>query len=193
MKYFWNPFIKIAGGKALVLGLAGLAVSAACSAFSGLHAHYLLQFGPAARDAAWISALEYLIIWLVPAAVFYGMGAALSRSRVRAIDVFGTTAFALLPLVVMNLLQFVPGVGAIFVEVDRRTIDLVQLSETMSSPVFIANAIVSLAVLVLTVVWMFNAVKVSCNLRGGRLWGVFLTGFIVGGTVVSGFLIRLLR
>ncbi len=66
-KNFFSPFTKIAGAKALLWGLAGLAVSVAAASFSGFHAHGLMQFGGASRDAWWLSALEYLIIWLIPA------------------------------------------------------------------------------------------------------------------------------
>jgi hypothetical protein len=77
---FISPFEKVAGWTALAWGLAGLAVSAVVSAFSGWQANGLLQFGPGAPETAWwVPVLTDLIIWLGPALLFYGLGAALSR------------------------------------------------------------------------------------------------------------------
>ena len=206
-KNFFNPFVKTAGGKALLWGVAGLAVSAAAAYFSRWHAHGLLHFGPAPRDAAWISALEYLIIWLVPAAIFYGMGSALSRSRIRPVDIFGTTAFALLPLVVANLAQLLPGIreslvafedaansaiagGTGIAGSDPEQLSLL-ITETMIRPAFILNVVISMVVVALMVIRLFNAVKIACNLKGGRLWAVYLIG-LIGGDIICRQLIRLM-
>lgn len=175
----------------MLWGAAGLAVSAAAALFSGWHACGLLHFGPAPRDGWWISALEYLIIWLVPAAIFYALGAVLSRSRVRAIDVFGTTAFALLPLAVMNLAWLMPGTGEVLAVVKEPVFDIARFVEVTAQPIFIAHAVVTLAMLALMAVWLFNAVKVSCNLRSGRLWAVYLAG-LAGGDVLCRMLIGMM-
>jgi hypothetical protein len=192
MQNFWNPFTKIAGGKALFWGLAGLTVSVVCANFCGWHAHGLLHFGPTPRDAWWIFALEYLTIWLVPAALFYGLGAALSRSRIRPVDVFGTTAFALLPLAAMNLVlsPFNKKAWGIIGTTDTAT-GIMEPTAVFTSPQFIVSAIATIISVVLMLIWMFNAVKVSCNLKGGRLWTVYLVG-VMGGDIVCRLLIGLL-
>ncbi len=194
-KTFFSPSLRIAGGRALLIGVAGLAVCIATATFNGWHAHGLLHFGPAPRDAWWVSLVEYLTIWLVPAAIFYGMGAALSRSKARAIDVFGTTAFALLPLVVMNLWHLIPGVSELWSHFNNDfwggvananrggETDLGAMFETMTRPMFWIEIVISLAVLALMVVWLFNAVRVSCNLRGWRLWTTYLVGLLIGDMI----------
>jgi hypothetical protein len=200
MQNFWNPFTKIAGAKALVWGLAGLAVSVVASFFSGWRTNGLLQFGPAGPDSAWwVYALTALILWLVPALLFYGLGAALSRSRIRPVDIFGTTAFALLPLAVSSLVWLLPGLKELAGAFYESTMTIREAASTstpldvnavmtpvkavMTNPVFIIATIVSMAAMVLMLIWLFNAVKVSCNLRGGRLWAVYLVGILVGDIV----------
>jgi hypothetical protein len=208
MQNFWNPFTKIAGGKALAWGLAGLAVSVVAPFFSGWHANGLLQFGPAGPDSAWWEyALTALILWLVPALLFYGLGAALSRSRIRPVDIFGTTAFALLPLTVSNLAWLLPGLkepaGALYesamairaVTSTSTPLDvdavMTPVRAVMTNPMFIIATIVAIAAIVLMLIWLFNAVKVSCNLRGGRLWAAYLVG-VIGGDIVCRLLIGLM-
>ncbi len=195
MKDFWAPAGRIAGSRALFFGLGGLVVSMVCAALSGWHAHGLLHFGPAPANAWWVFAVEYLAIWLVPGAIFYGLGAWLSTSRVRAVDVFGTTAFALLPLAVMNLFQLLPGVGEIWSNFSADfwggvananrggAADLGAMFETMTRPLFWIDVVISLAVIVLMVIWLFGAVRVSCNLRGWRLWTTYLAGVLIGDAI----------
>lgn len=103
-----NPFERIAGLKALLWGLAGMVVSTALSFYSGWHYHGLLHFGPAPNPAWWCYAVEHLAVWLIPAVMFYLGGLLLSRSRIRMVDVLGTVVFAQLPLIVMNLFNFLP-------------------------------------------------------------------------------------
>ena len=65
-----NPFIRIAGMKALGWGVLGLAVSTWICWISGYHYHGLLHFGPAPNPAWWCYLAEHLIVWLIPALQF---------------------------------------------------------------------------------------------------------------------------
>lgn len=98
-----NPFYTIAGWKALAWGLLGMAVATAGSMAAHLHYHGLMHYGSAPNDSWWCYTAEHLVVWLVPAAIFYVAGLLLSSSRIRLIDVLGTTAFAQIPFAVMNL------------------------------------------------------------------------------------------
>ena len=103
-----NPFIRIAGMQALAWGILGLVISTLLSWASGYHYHGLLHFGPAPNPAWWCYLAEHLIVWLVPATLFYLGGLIFSHSKIRIIDVFGTILFAQLPMLVMNLINFLP-------------------------------------------------------------------------------------
>ena len=63
--------------------------------------------------------------------------------------------------------------------------------EMLAQPYFILAMILTLLglpFLILTLIWMFNALKVSCNLKQWKLWTVALIG-IIGGDVLCRFLI----
>lgn len=94
VKLIVNPFIRIAGGQALIWGFLGLIVSTLLCWISGYHYHGLLHFGPAPNPAWWCYLAEHLIVWLIPALLFYLGGLFLSHSRIRVIDVLGTVLFA---------------------------------------------------------------------------------------------------
>lgn len=186
VKLIVNPFIRIAGGQALIWGFLGLIVSTLLCWISGYHYHGLLHFGPAPNPAWWCYLAEHLIVWLIPALLFYLGGLFLSHSRIRVIDVLGTVLFAQLPLLGMNLISLLPAMRMM----SQMNMNM-SPEEMLAQPCFILAMILTLLglpFLILTLIWMFNALKVSCNLKQWKLWTVALIG-IIGGDVLCRFLI----
>ena len=186
VKLIVNPFIRIAGGQALIWGFLGLIVSTLLCWISGYHYHGLLHFGPAPNPAWWCYLAEHLIVWLIPALLFYLGGLFLSHSRIRVIDVLGTVLFAQLPLLGMNLISLWPAMRMM----SQMNMNM-SPEEMLAQPYFILAMILTLLglpFLILTLIWMFNALKVSCNLKQWKLWTVALIG-IIGGDVLCRLLI----
>ena len=186
VKLIVNPFIRIAGGQALIWGFLGLIVSTLLCWISGYHYHGLLHFGPAPNPARWCYLAEHLIVWLIPALLFYLGGLFLSHSRIRVIDVLGTVLFAQLPLLGMNLISLLPAMRMM----SQMNMNM-SPEEMLAQPYFVLAMILTLLglpFLILTLIWMFNALKVSCNLKQWKLWTVALIG-IIGGDVLCRLLI----
>ena len=186
VKLIVNPFIRIAGGQALIWGFLGLIVSTLLCWISGYHYHGLLHFGPAPNPAWWCYLAEHLIVWLIPALLFYLGGLFLSHSRIRVIDVLGTVLFAQLPLLGMNLISLLPAMRMM----SQMNMNM-SPEELLAQPYFVLAMILTLLglpFLILTLIWMFNALKVSCNLKQWKLWTVALIG-IIGGDVLCRLLI----
>lgn len=182
VKLIVNPFIRIAGGQALIWGFLGLIVSTLLCWISGYHYHGLLHFGPAPNPAWWCYLAEHLIVWLIPALLFYLGGLFLSHSRIRVIDVLGTVLFAQLPLLGMNLISLLPAMRMM----SQMNMNM-SPEEMLAQPYFILAMILTLLglpFLILTLIWMFNALKVSCNLKQWKLWTVALIGIIGGDCLV---------
>lgn len=184
-----NPFIRIAGVQALLWGALGLVISTVLSGLSDYHYHGLLHFGPASNPAWWCYLAEHLIVWLVPATLFYLGGRIFSHSRIRMVDVYGTVLFAQLPLLGMNLIYLLPPMQSV-AQIDPT----IPLAEILAIPDFYLAMLLSLLGLpfiLFSIVWMFQSVKVSCNLKKSPLWIVAVVG-IIGGDVLCRFLIALL-
>ncbi len=187
VKLIANPFIRIAGGQALIWGFLGLIVSTLLCWISGYHYHGLLHFGLAPNPAWWCYLAEHLIVWLIPALLFYLGGLFLSHSRIRVIDVLGTVLFAQLPLLGMNLISLLPAMRMM----SQMNMNM-SPEEMLAQPYFVLAMILTLLglpFLILTLIWMFNALKVSCNLKQWKLWTVALIG-IIGGDVLCRLLIE---
>lgn len=183
-----NPFERIAGFQALGWGLLGMVVSTVICYLSGWHYHGLLHFGPAPNPAWWCYAIEHLVVWIVPAVLFYLGGLILSRSKIRVIDVLGTVAFAQLPLILMNLFNLLPPIQNM-TKVDMN----IPPAELLAQPGFLVGvwlSLIGVVFLVWALVWMFNALKVSCNLKGYPL-GILYCIAVFGGDVLCRYLIRL--
>ena len=182
VKLLYNPFERIAGYPALGWGVLGLIVSTLISYWSGWHYNGLLQFGPAANPALWRFAAEHAVVWLVPALLFYGGGLLLSKSKIRIVDVLGTVAFAQLLLIGMNLVYSLPAVRAML---DMEAVLSGAIGKGEIWLIFLGSVF-----LVWTLVWMFSALKVSCNLKGFRLVFVYIIG-IAGGDILCRLIISM--
>lgn len=176
-----NPFTRIAGYQALGWGVAGIALSTLLSILSGWHYHGLLHFGPAPNSAWWCFMVEHLTVWLVPSLLLYVGSLLLSRSRIRAVDVFGTVAFAQLPFLFMDAFNFLPPMQYLL----TFNADIAPTA-MLSQPNFLLAVWLSLFTFIFIVwvlYWMFKALKVSTNLKGYRL-GILYAIAIVGGDVI---------
>ena len=183
-----NPFIRIAGTQALLWGALGLVVSTLLSWLSGYHYHGLLHFGPAPNAAWWCYWAQHLMVWLVPATLFYIGGKIFSHSKIRMVDVYGTVLFAQLPMIGMNLIYLLPPMQAI-AQVDS-TMAPTEILAIPNLHWAIFLSLLGFPFIIFSLIWMFQALKVSCNLKQSRLWIIALVG-IIGGDILCRFSINL--
>ncbi|WP_303179213.1 YIP1 family protein [uncultured Butyricimonas sp.] len=189
LNLLFNPFARIAGYSALGWGFLGIVLATLLSYSTGLHYHGLLHFGWAPNPAWWCFAAEHLVIWLIPAILFYLGGLLLSRSRIRIVDVLGTVAFAQLPFIIMNLFYFIPSLRFM----TQLNPNALSIQELLAQPEFIKGvwfSLFSLIFFVWVLIWMFHALRVSCNLKGYRL-GILYAIAITGGDLICRMLINL--
>lgn len=182
-----NPFERTAGYAALVWGFIGIIIATLLSYLTGWHYHGLLHFGWAPNPAWWCFAVEHLVVWLIPAILFYIGGLLVSRSRIRLVDVLGTVAFAQIPFIIMNLFYFLPSLQ-FMAQLNPNNLSIQELT---TQPMFLKGiwlSLLSMIFFVWTLVWMFYALRVSCNLKGYRL-GILYAVAIIGGDLICRMLI----
>lgn len=89
------------------MGLSGLNSIYLIVLDIGLSLSWFASFWTGPNPAWWCYLAEHLIVWLIPALLFYLGGLSVSF-RIRVIDVLGTVLFAQLPLLGMNLISLLP-------------------------------------------------------------------------------------
>jgi hypothetical protein len=179
-----NPFQRIAGTKALLFGITGIVLTAWLSSYTQLHFNGMAYLSMSKKTVGFHFLLsEHLINWLLPVIMFYLIGMILSSSKIRFIDMLGTFAFAKIPLFFITFLGFIPSIQYFML---TTVIDTHALQE----PNFIKGSFLSLLIIpfvVWNIIWMFQAYKTSCNLKGARLgWSFAIL------LVLSEFICRIL-
>lgn len=153
IKKLYNPFIYIAGVKSLVIGIISLAITTLLAYLSGTHFGGLFTINFAKDADYWFFAAENTIHWLFLSAFIYVSGVILSKSRIRFIDILGTALMSRMPLMLTPLFRTLPVFESFMVR-------------SWEMYVLIVIYVISL---VWTLILLFNAIKVSCNLKNDRL------------------------
>lgn len=168
MKRLINPFLYIAGGKALLWGTAVIAIEIAWLFTIGFIQDSYLHFSPDPSEHVLLKiAAMQLAMWLIPALLAGLFGLLLSRSKIRLIDILGTTALAQAPLLLLLLPLSIGSLNHTLMV----TADAVRngmLPQELPATLLIVYGFWSLAALILFFIRNYQALSVSCNLSGWR-------------------------
>ena len=177
MKALFNPFRYIAGAKALIFGLVFIVASTLLLYSGGFIQDSYIHIGMA--DAPlWHVATMHFIWWLLPALLLYLCGLALSKSKIRIIDILGTTAFAQLILLLMIAPMLLPAVMNNMLE-SVASLQTGAVPDMAEFTPIIIYSIWSLICLVVFYIWNYNAFAVSCNVSGWKAIVAFIAVQVV--------------
>lgn len=118
------------------------------------------------------------IWWIVPAALLYLCGLLLSKSKIRIIDILGTTAFAQLILLLMIAPMLLPAVMNNMLE-SVASLQTGAVPDMAEFTPMIIYSIWSLFCLILFYIWNYNAFAVSCNVSGWKAIAAFIAVQVV--------------
>ena len=168
MKYLINPFERIAGWQALLIGGGAMALTAVFGkinhvAFDGvLNVHAAdMPFSFAASFA--MQAVNFLSLFLT----MWIAGVCFSKAKFRALDVAGTMALAYIPMLLLAVICFLP---------------IVPVGLHDFSRMFIFGAIV-IPFIIWTVALMYNAYTVSCHLKGVKAVVSFIGALLIASVI----------
>jgi len=172
----FNPFRKIAGGKALGLGLAIIGISSIVAHYSNAHFDGVLDVHGGSSAPIYVFFLEGLLSWYIAFIFLYITGLIISKSKIRAIDVAGTTALSRYPFFFIA-----------FLLIGMPDIDLDIALEGNSISADLSLLVIISVLLTACIVWymalLFNAFSISCNIKGTRAVWSFIAAIIVAETV----------
>jgi len=179
--FLFNPFKYIAGIKSLALGIFILLSTSVIGFFSHTHFPGLISVKNGADFPFVYFVLQSLMIWLVISIVLYLMAIIASPSKVRIIDVFGTQALARFPYLFAAIIGFSGSMerfGKYIMWNALKTGEEIAIS-TSEVGIAIFLLILTLLLTIWMVALMYNAFKVSANLKGTKSALLFIAAFII--------------
>lgn len=171
-----NPFVRIAGTKALLIGLV-IFITSILLAYCG---NMIFDGVVDAHFSDKTNLLQALVIPTVALAIFivvlYITGRLLSKSSIRFIDVAGTVTLARAPYLLISLVVLIPGIYDYNMKIVQSllTQSFAEVS-VLQWIVFFLFTIITMIASIWFVILAYRAFSVSCNISGAK--GII--GFIV--------------
>lgn len=181
MNKFFNPFRYIAGVKSLLAGILILLLTAITGYFSHTHFPDLISIKLSPAFPLWYFVVQVFTNWLVISIVLYGLALIFSSSSVRMVDIFGTQALARIPYFLAAVTGFLGAMhkfGRYILYTRFHQGEPVDLTST-DVVLVVFLMILSLFLSIWTIILMYNAFRVSANLKGGKAITLFITAFII--------------
>lgn len=169
-----NPFIRIAGWQAFGLGLIILLVTSVVGAYSSvafdgvIDAHFM--------ELTLEQSLLFQTVSLVSLVLVMWVTAMLLSNTFRFIDILGTMTLARAPYILLALAGF-------FITVPTFEDVMSNPNIVFESVPFLLVLILSLPVMVWTITLMYNALKVSCDIKGHKLTIAFIIALFVAEVI----------
>ncbi len=178
--WLFNPFIRVAGGQALAVGLTVIVTSGLAAAAGGLHFDGLLDAHVGAiRLRLWVPVAEGLLNWLVITTLLGLASLLFAPPTVRLVDIAGTQALARWPLLVPALVCALPWVR-------RAVAASAGDGEGTALPAWGIVAACSMVIGGVWMIWlMWKAFAVVFNMRGGPAFAVFAAAVVIGEVVTK--------
>jgi hypothetical protein len=204
-RIWYNPFNYIAGEKALAAGLLIILLTSVTGTFSGIWFPGILDIKISYSGTFSDHLLISLLMWIILVAVLFATGLVLSSSRIRLIDMAGTLALARAPVLIAAITGFFGVTERVLLYWVNRILGGMdgfilpeQTLEKLPDVVYpweTTLAIVLLMLQLLVVIWMvalmYNAFRVSANLKGMRA-GVGFAIALLTAQIISNVLVFIL-
>ena len=188
-RWLFNPFIRIAGGQALAIGLTLIVLSGLAAAAAGVHFDGLLDFHPGYSVSFRVPILEGLVNWSVISVILVLVSLLVAPRTVRVVDIAGTQALARWPLLPAAL-ACVPGPVR---EANDELVAAAAEGRMVTPPAASLVAGLFAVDCAIWMVWlMWKAFSVSCNQRGGRAVAIFVAALLAGEMATKFLLVRML-
>ena len=176
IKWFINPFERIAGWQALFTGLAAMALTAVIGQINHVAFDGVLDVHAGATFSLSTSFIMQAVDFLALFLTMWIAGVCFSKTKLRAVDVAGTMALARAPMLLLAVVCFLPVIPASLYDVPR--------------------LIIFMLILIPFDIWMialmYNAYTVSCHLKGTRAVASFIGALLVAEALSKLVIILLL-
>lgn len=190
-RWLFDPFIRLGGTRALLIGLSVIVTSGPAAAIGGLHFDGLPDFTPTYGAPFWVPVGEGLVTWFVFSSLIGLVARAFAPRRVRFVDIAGALALARFPLVVAALLCALP----VMRRANAEMLAAVAEGQPLVPPpvwAFFVAAFIGLACGIWMLWLMWRGFSLACHLRGRPALAIFAAVCVVGQAASSLLVDRML-
>jgi hypothetical protein len=179
--WLFNPFLYLAGAKALLIGWAAILVAGFLGSLNQTHFDGVLDVHTGTTGAPLSFFLcEGFIDWIFLSVALLIAGKIVAHTSFRLIDVAGTQALARWPTVIISLVTFSKGYqrfqAALADQLSKGNVNVEFAS--VDAVVFLAVVLGMIALICWIVFLMYKAYAVSCNLTGVKAVVSFIVALI---------------
>jgi predicted neutral ceramidase superfamily lipid hydrolase len=183
-QFFTNPFVKVGGFKALTYGLLALAGTSFTAWFWQTRFDGVLDIHFGRQFAYHIYLLDLVVSYLSITAILFLAGLFFSKSRIRLVDVAGTTALARAPLILAPLANTFSHSQLI----SDYMIGMMSGEEAsqpgfMQSFLFALSVLIVLTITIYVIVLTYKAFSVSTNLKGNKAIIIFIISMLIAEVI----------
>ncbi|MCE5346191.1 MAG: hypothetical protein LLG13_07895 [Bacteroidales bacterium] len=189
-----NPFKYVAGVTSFITGIIIISATAITGYFSKTHFPDIISVKTCPGFSIWYFFLQGFSNWIVLSLILYLIAVIFSKSSVRAVDIFGTQAVARFPYLIASFIGFSDSINK-FGQYILWTYMQNGAPVDLSAPdvvIAIILMVLTLALTIWLVILMFNAFRVSANIKGSKSIVLFIVAFISSIVIthyISNFLI----
>ncbi|MDR1739631.1 MAG: hypothetical protein LBR45_02605 [Bacteroidales bacterium] len=173
-KFLYNPFERIAGWKAFGIGITILAITTIAGYFGNT-----VFYGLSVKSVLETTLSSAFLLQALGLAVTVGVMyivALISAKHVRFQDILGTVALAKYPLLLLAILSLPLGPKIATIDVEAILHNWLAMPDLAILVVF---GILSIIVVVWEVALLYNAFKVSTNLRSRKCVALFIISLLI--------------
>ena len=181
-KLLFNPFEYIAGTKALIIGFFVILIGSVLNYFANKPFTEIINWGMLR------TVIEGVTAWFLFSLLLYIIGMIFSKTKVRFVDVLGTQALARIPNIITILITFIPTFKHFLKYMMWKAFekgDPIEMS-TLGIVFSLFLYFIVFVAMIWSVVLMFNAFKVSTNLKGEKCVWLFIAAIIFSIVVAMG-------
>jgi hypothetical protein len=186
----FNPFVYVAGGKALLFGVVAILLAGFLGAPGKTHFDGVLDVHTGASMPLWFFICEGIIAWLCLSATLLIAGKVTAHTAFRVIDVAGTQALARWPTIIISLIALPTGYKRFSRYLGDQLLKQGGHINFVTDDAFVFFGIVlGMIVFICWMVFlMYKAYSVSCNVTGAKAVISFIVAIIAAEIFSKAFL-----
>jgi len=181
IKKLINPFKYIAGTSSLIAGVFIIILTAVIGFLSKTHFPDTISIKISPDLSIWYYIIQCFSNWIVFSIIIYLAALLFSKSSVRVVDIFGTQALARFPYIPASFIGFSDSLNRFGEYILWKYLQKGEpVDFSFSEGVYaILLMIATLALTIWLIVLMYNAFKVSSNIKGSKSVILFIISLII--------------